>query len=877
MESVIKDKSINRKKYYLIYSGIFLFCNLALISYLLINGKTNINQTSDGMNQGYRVLFYYSRYLKELFYNLLHNHRLVIPLFDFSLGEGTDIINSLHADAFGDPIMFLSVLIPEKYLWIFYFFNVSLKQYLAGVFFSELCFYLKKNNMFAVLAGTIVYTFCFWALRYFTLHIHFLSPLMFMPLLILGVEKIFSDEKPYVFILAVFFASTCWFYFFYAEAMCTAIYGIIRAFYKYRTDFKTIILKLLKTLGYALIGMLMAAIILSPIIISYTHDKRMGLKHPVGLLYNRFFYERLYTVFVGNDTPYDLVMGFVSPTLLALSILLRYPKKYKLILGLDILCLVFVCLPIGGMFLNGFAYVSQRWSFAIALPIAYSMVCAWDELKGNNKYMLFAILGIMGLSVFSAWSRNERGLVPVLFVILFYVVSHLNVSVKKKDICLICILLLNIFYIEQYHLSPRGKNVLSDMLSIEDAKSFDKLSEAYAIQQYTKDEKEFFRYTGNNQTNNASIMFDVNSTNFYFSITNPNDQTYRMKLDIRDRFSIEYKGYDSRAQLESLVNTKYYVAKQGYNETIPYGYELVQTDSKYDIYENQYFIPFGYTYKNTISYDKWNKLSVLEKQEAMLQAVVLDDVSNDYSLDLSNINRLDYQIKCDNGIEIVDNTIIVKDKDAKMTLSFDGEANVENYIIFNNLNFIDTENLIEDDYPSSTINIIASNGKTLHTNYLIYGHRYNYGKTDYAFYFGNSNEIINSYDVTFSFIGTYTFDDIYIGTVSMDKYGEYVDELSKEHMNNVIFDANKVSGEIDLDEDRYLVLSIPYSNGWTGKVDGQEVELLRANEHHTSIKLNKGHHTIELNYCTPGIKLGIVLEVIGFVLFGICVYLNKKN
>ena len=126
-----ENKNSFRKKYYLIYSGVFLFCVICFYLYLFLNGKTSVNYVSDGMNQHYRSLLYYSRYLKNVFL------KREVPLWDFSLGEGADIIKTLHSDAVGDPLTFLSVSVPERFIPQYYVFNTIIRIYLAGVFFSE--------------------------------------------------------------------------------------------------------------------------------------------------------------------------------------------------------------------------------------------------------------------------------------------------------------------------------------------------------------------------------------------------------------------------------------------------------------------------------------------------------------------------------------------------------------------------------------------------------------------------------------------------------------------------------------------------------------------------------------------------------------------
>ena len=72
-------------------------------------------------------------------------------------------------------------------------------------------------------------------------------------------------------------------------------------------------------------------------------------------------------------------LGYASPVLLSLFILLKNHKKHPFLLLINVLCAIFVLFPIFGKIWNGFSYVSQRWSFVIALPIAKPFIDKSDR------------------------------------------------------------------------------------------------------------------------------------------------------------------------------------------------------------------------------------------------------------------------------------------------------------------------------------------------------------------------------------------------------------------------------------------------------------------------------------------------------------------
>ena len=106
MKRELSEKKTGR--YYLLYTALFsLTCFLAYF-YLIRHGKTMIWQ-SDGFQQHYTAFAYYGNYLREILRGLLHEHRLIIRSFDFTLGEGSDVIQALSYYVVGDPFAALAV------------------------------------------------------------------------------------------------------------------------------------------------------------------------------------------------------------------------------------------------------------------------------------------------------------------------------------------------------------------------------------------------------------------------------------------------------------------------------------------------------------------------------------------------------------------------------------------------------------------------------------------------------------------------------------------------------------------------------------------------------------------------------------------------
>ena len=115
---------------------------------------------------------------------------------------------------------------------------------------------------------------------------------------------------------------------------------------------------------------------------------------------------------------------------------------------------------------------------------------------------------------------------------------------------------------------------------------------------------------------------------------------------------------------------------------------------------------------------------------------------------------------------------------------------------------------------------------------------------------------------------------------SMENYPDYIEHLTEDVLEDVTVGEDEVTGNISLDEDKYLVLSIPYQKGWTAYVDGEETELLRANYMYMALPLSAGKHSIRLTFAIPGVKYAMIImpSAAGvFVLLLLVRWLRRKR
>ena len=103
-----------------------------------------------------------------------------------------------------------------------------------------------------------------------------------------------------------------------------------------------------------------------------------------------------------------------------------------------------------------------------------------------------------------------------------------------------------------------------------------------------------------------------------------------------------------------------------------------------------------------------------------------------------------------------------------------------------------------------------------------------------------------------------------------------LENLKKHTLKNIEYKENTFKGNFQNDKDRMLCVTIPYSDGWSAKVDGQSAKIYKANGMYMGIFMTAGEHKVELNYVTPGLKMGTAVSLVGWAALAILALLRRK-
>lgn len=883
-----------KQSYFLVFTMTFCILSLVVFGPFIVAGKSFIwtIANEDGLVQHCNALMYYGSFLRELLYNIFIKHEFILPMYDLSIAFGGDIISTFHYYCIGDPLALLSVFVPKEYTEYLFGFIVILRFYLSGIAFSLLCFH-KKKNMRATFIGAFIYMFSGFAM-YALRHPYFINSFIYLPIVIIGVDRVLHKGNPLLFCLSITVCLASNFYFFYMITILIFIYALFEYWNIHqKIQIKQLLNSFFRCLWYYILGVMIACIIFVPVFLLFIQTARAADRPFIPTFYTLDYYLKLIGGFSSmNMNGYWSIISLAAPSFIGIICLFFGGKKKRFLRVAFILLTILLCIPYVGSVMNGFSYISNRWSFGYILLACYIFVDMYPDLYQIFQKYRYFIIGIFVAYCILLYEyeplKNIESLVSL--TIIFICMIYLLVFYKKiNSFFVIGSLTIVSISANSYFLFARSQQSY--------VSEFEKSGYFYDIMVNGQQtlvpslDQEFSRYDmtkDKNYHHNTSLNTNRSTISYYYSLCPGNVSKFLFDMENLNTLSSQFSGVNERSYLEALFSTKYYVASRGGKNRIPYGFkknnELSKPSSNYDIYENNMALPLGYTYSSTIDEETYSSYTSLQKQEALMQSAVVHDnqLSNENHPQF-HINNIPYQLSSNPNIIYKDNKFYVKKKNQSIKLTFKGEENSETYLRFGGLEYKQNDDsktsrdLTSEGYSLfdasinhplpriSRIRVSSSNQQrntiSIKSKYYMY---YN-GINDFLCNVGYDQNAKKSIVLTFDQAGIYQFDSLDVYTQSMSPYNGYVNNLTQDILENVDISQNMISGNIDVSSKKLLVFSIPYSIGWSVYVDGKKVQTHEANEMFLSTYIDPGNHEIKLEYQTPGLILGSCISLIGFV------------
>lgn len=105
---------------------------------------------------------------------------------------------------------------------------------------------------------------------------------------------------------------------------------------------------------------------------------------------------------------------------------------------------------------------------------------------------------------------------------------------------------------------------------------------------------------------------------------------------------------------------------------------------------------------------------------------------------------------------------------------------------------------------------------------------------------------------------------------------EALEVLSARHLTNVVWESDRIEGELSLREPGRLILSVPCEAGWTVLVNGEKTEPLTFGGCLVALDLEPGEYRLEMSYVPAGTGAGLVVSAVSTAAFAAAMLIGGR-
>ena len=900
---------------YRAYSLLFLPFALLVLLALPLAGRELI-WNIDGLGQYYPFFVREGSWIREIVGGLFAGRGLNVPLWEWNSGYGVDVLTSF--DVYFDPLNLVSAITPPKLSeWVFQLL-VVLRFYLSGLAFVFYCRMRGEGRLGTVL-GALLYALCGAALTAvkWSSGIH---ALMLFPVVLAGAEIVLKRGRPWVFIAGLTILAVISYYFTYMACILLVGYLAIRVcmvegkgltpgrFLRWVGIFA----------GLVILCMLIAGIVLVPSALAVMDMGRVSqAKAAVPILYSFDYYMRMIGDFLSiHEVGSDTYQGFGGLAFLA-CLTLFSSRDQTALKRIVVVLFVLMCIPLFGSIMNGMNYATNRWAWAYALCIALVLVRAASSLISlNPRTRTVLVVGTCAYGIFLLvptfrLEANVAGYAAlVLSLLLLIATSGFRARRAVLAMTLAITLAVNGFYA----LSADEGGIANGQVPLGMAYSKHTTASSNSLACEVRDDS-WWRYdAGQSGPNvsapiarifNNSLLLGVRGIDFYNSIYNDAvDQFHNELAVLGDESNFSYSSLQGRSDLMSLLGVKYYLFRGNGTDSLPYGFSAADTVVEHDVLD----VPFslvrsrtalsvGTGFSKAITKESYDRLTPLERQQVLLQAVVLESresgnvrgAATVSPEDLSYESRdVPFEVTQASGVTCEEGRFVVGENGGAVTLATEGVQGADTLVFFSHLTYrgMKPSDFVSEEAKANMLwyrraNLLAQDlsfhapvqyalnlksdvsQKTAYIgNYTPENHLYG-GKDTWLADLGYADEPVRSITITFGQAGMYTYDDLRVQVQKHELHDGWIKERQAASFEQVEQGCNRLAGTISNAEPEVLLLTIPYSDGWTAQVDGAPAKIMRADTAFMAIDLPAGEHRIELRYVTPGLVQGALVSTAG--------------
>ena len=925
-----QEKAMCSRSCYRAYTLLFVPFALLVLAGLFCTGRGLIWYV-DGLSQYYPFFIYEGQWIRGIIADLVSGHGLNVPLWAWCSGYGADVPTTF--DVFLDPLNLVSVVTPESLSeWVFQLL-VLVRLYLAGLGFVFYCRTRSESKTGTVL-GALLYALCGAGL----IGVRWssgLHALILFPVVLAGAERILAGKRPWVFVAALAELAIISYYFTYMAVLLLVGYLTIRVIMVERPHLtvRRFLAWALRFAGLCLLCALIAGFALVPAATAlFGMDRLVQSPTSVPILYAPIFYVRLLSSFLGTfEIGSDTYQGFGGLAFFACVLLFSRKGQNRELKIVFVILSVFLMLPAVGSFFNALNYATNRWAWAYALCVAFvltRMAPALRTIDTRAWHLLGCAAAVYALLFVIPAFRDKASVAGMAALLGSLVLLSPTQAFATGRVALACSLALTLGVNGLYYLSPNENGIAREQARFGEAYAL-LTTDSLDILATKIDDPSWWRYDAAQayagagapiaRARNNSLTLGVQGIDFYNSVYNDGVDAFHTELGIPgDSINFSFTDLQGHADPMALLGVRYYAYRADGTDIIPYGFDandVVVEQSvlgvPYQVVRSESSLPLGTTFKQAITREEYLKLTPIQRQQALLQTVVLEDTDSqtgDGGATLANPQGLTFEDKslpfsvaATSGVDLKDDRFVVSKDNATITLACEGVPNADTYVYVSGLEYhsiLPSQTVPEEQrgslpWYSRVLFAIrdlvhtspASYELPIHSNATAAGGYINNGVPTAHMFGGKDTWLVSlgytevapsQVTIAFPFAGEYTFSDLKILSQTHAHRSDWLKDKSAHALQNVEQGCNRLTGTIDLDESRTLLLTVAYNKGWTAFVDGKPANLRRADTAFMALDLEAGHHDIELRYMTPGLVAGCCVSGVGLVGLIVLILIERR-
>ena len=774
--------------------------------------------------------------------------------YSFHAGLGYNFLG-LWAYYLASPLNLMIVFFPKTMLNMvlshLYIVKISLCCFTAAFYFYKR---MKKDDL-SIIAFGMAYGFSSYIVGY-SWNIMWLEVMILLPIILYGFDKMVTCGNGKLYCAALFFSLWCNFYMSFMTCLFLVLWYI---FYEHKNiiDF---IKNGFRFAVYSLLSAAMAAAVLLPAYLGIMQTSSAKWDFPKELWYGTFgdIFTRQFlgtkplTMSV-DDSKINLYCGIFT---LLMALFYLVSKEIKRSIRIRRLCLLAILffsfnMPVPGFIWHGFHNqygIPNRFAFVyifLLLSMAYDgYILAVNRSRRQAKKMYISLgllFFIMAIALYTTKTNPKMNTVYITAVVaiayvLFFFLYERKILHRKVCMALSCMgLIVEMTAMAFLGFSSNGTIDVNDYFN--DTKSIAKIKETYGGNDDISKRMEL----ASGKMLDESIWHTLNCVTLFGS-------TARGKMvDLMDKLGFytgvnEYLYEGATPFTNNLFSIKYQLYRP--QDMRPTSFEIADSVGDVSVYKNPYTTAIGYGMSSKITSWDYKDVNPFYVQNDLIQrAYGISDLFQMVDTKKPEVNGC--KITSDNGGgEYVFDKVTARPDNLVFTINVKKQKQL--YLHF--------------DCSRAENTIIEKNGDQIMTGRL----------NSQVLYLGNLKEgdeiqvKVQLKEEKEEGVMRLTLAEFHEDVLS-DLHGEM--EAQAFHITKQ--KSSNIQGTINMEKDGMAFFSISYDKGWTAYVDGKKVKTKAIGDAFLSVPVSKGTHKIELRYVSPGFKEGILISIVGFIIFGI--------